>query len=1171
MKALSNRSFGICLATPFRGPLAAALLACCSIIVPTAIGRPGGAQPPAKSFDLPKTGQETDQPVAGGDLHEWHIDLAAAEFLQVAVEPFDIDLAVAAIAPDDTVVSESTEPHVTLSIDASYRTVASFIADRPGRYRLRVLPRDKTASPAHYRLRVEARDLASQADRQRLAAHRLWSEGMRLFQQGPEEAKQAAIAKYEDALRLLDEIGDQEGVALTLGTIAAIWYELSDASQASAAREQALEVWRRLGREREEGIALSDLGLLAYLEYNHALARTYYERALPKHQATRDLQAEARTLVRLGWSHNSAGEPTKVVDLNQQALALWREVDDRSGEATSYSDLGRAYVDLGNVSQALDAYGSALAAFDRTPRNAASVLVRIGLLYLSIAEWQRALDALHQALALARRANDTRGEVTVLVNLGSAYIRIGDNREALRYLEPALALSRRIAFRSAEANVLTSLGIVSRMNNELDRSDDYFHQALAIQTSVGDVRSEVNTLRQLASSQLASGTPREALESITRSLEKSALTPNAWGLATLADVYAELGDAPNAQASYQQALARAREVRDRGAEANALALFGRFQARQGRYAEARDLLREALAVRESLRSLIVDPDLRMSYSSLSLGPYQQYIDVLMEMEHRSPGSGFAAEAFHTNERARARGLLDLLSASGVDIRQGADPALVARERTLRWSLNAKAALQTSLLSGRRNDARLEAIEKELADLSSELRETTTRIRQESPLYAALVAPQPLTASEIGQLLAADTVLLEFALGETRSWLFAVTSTSFEAFPLPARQTIEDAAREVYRLITSRQPVGGETAVQRQARTRRMDAELVHRSRALSELVLEPVGAKLADEWRGHRLVIVVGGALEYVPFGALSLPGRVQGSKQGDTPLIRTHEVVALPSASILPLLRHQTGIRTPAPRKTIAVLADPVFASDDPRVSKMQREPRTTNAELETPASRTDDQSATHSVATRALEPFTVDAARGVLSRLPFTRAEAQAVTALVPQTSVLRAVDFEASLQLAMSGRLAGYRIVHFATHGLINTRHPELSGLALSLVDAQGRRQDGFLRLNSIYNLRLSADLVVLSACESALGKEISGEGLVGLTRGFMFAGTPRVVASLWQVSDLATAELMKKFYTGMLQQGTPPAAALRRAQLEMAKDPRWKSPYFWAGFILQGDWK
>lgn len=169
------------------------------------------------------------------------------------------------------------------------------------------------------------------------------------------------------------------------------------------------------------------------------------------------------------------------------------------------------------------------------------------------------------------------------------------------------------------------------------------------------------------------------------------------------------------------------------------------------------------------------------------------------------------------------------------------------------------------------------------------------------------------------------------------------------------------------------------------------------------------------------------------------------------------------------------------------------------------------------------------------------------------------------------MKALDFNANRVTATSSDLGQYRIVHFATHGLLNSEHPELSGIVLSLVDEQGRPQDGFLRLREIYNLNLPAELVVLSACRTGLGKEIKGEGLVGLTRGFMYAGAARVVASLWKVQDDATAELMKRFYLGMLKDGMRPAAALRSAQVEMWKQKRWRSPYYWAAFVLQGEWK
>jgi len=169
------------------------------------------------------------------------------------------------------------------------------------------------------------------------------------------------------------------------------------------------------------------------------------------------------------------------------------------------------------------------------------------------------------------------------------------------------------------------------------------------------------------------------------------------------------------------------------------------------------------------------------------------------------------------------------------------------------------------------------------------------------------------------------------------------------------------------------------------------------------------------------------------------------------------------------------------------------------------------------------------------------------------------------------LKALGFSASRSLVTGSTLADYRIVHFATHGLINNQNPNLSGIVLSLVDEQGRPQNGFLRLYDIYNLKLDADLVVLSACQTALGKEIKGEGLVGLTRGFMYAGAPRVVASLWRIDDRATADIMKRFYASMLKDGLRPAAALRAAQISMSQDKRWHSPHYWAAFTLQGEWR
>jgi CHAT domain-containing protein len=251
-----------------------------------------------------------------------------------------------------------------------------------------------------------------------------------------------------------------------------------------------------------------------------------------------------------------------------------------------------------------------------------------------------------------------------------------------------------------------------------------------------------------------------------------------------------------------------------------------------------------------------------------------------------------------------------------------------------------------------------------------------------------------------------------------------------------------------------------------------------------------------------------------------------------------------------LAVLRRELAGRQPA-AKAVAVLADPVFSSDDARVKTNGKAP----AGKEAPSDLT-----------RAISDV-----RGDLRRLLMTRDEAEAILSVTPRNGGFAALDFRANRTTATGDELSNYRIVHFATHGLLNSEHPELSGLVLSLVNDQGEPQDGFLRMHEIFNLRLPAELVVLSACQTGLGKKLDGEGLLGLTRGFMYAGAARVVASLWEVNDVATAELMKRFYRLMLQDGMRPAAALRAAQIEMWKKPQWQSPFYWGGFILQGEWK
>jgi CHAT domain-containing protein len=475
--------------------------------------------------------------------------------------------------------------------------------------------------------------------------------------------------------------------------------------------------------------------------------------------------------------------------------------------------------------------------------------------------------------------------------------------------------------------------------------------------------------------------------------------------------------------------------------------------------------------------------------------------------------GHEAEAFELSERARARSLLESLAESHADFRAGADPAELARERYVRGALNRAADAQLRL--------KTPAAEEEVRRLTAELNEIAERIRAFNPRFENLTRPEPLPLERLrAETLDAETILLEFAIGEEQSFLWVVSRDSLATYRLPGRANITAAVERAYQELS--QP----------NRTGRATAEL-------SRTLLGQAGVHLIP----RRWLVVADGALHYIPIGAL--PDPTTGA-----PWMVAHEVVYVPSASTLAVLRKETGGRTPAPAP-LAIFADPVFDAHDSRVSRSNRQ--------------TGESAAPSTPLLRSLS----DSGGAELTRLRATRVEAQRIAAFAPGARV--ALDFAASREAVTSRDLTRFRVLHFATHGLLNTRHPELSGILLSMVNSRGERQNGFLQAHEVYDLKLNADLVVLSACRTALGTEVQGEGLIGLTRGFMYAGAPRVVASLWPVPDAATAAVMERFYRGMFKQHLTPAAALRAAQTAVRSNPETADPFYWAAFVLQGEYR
>jgi CHAT domain-containing protein len=598
----------------------------------------------------------------------------------------------------------------------------------------------------------------------------------------------------------------------------------------------------------------------------------------------------------------------------------------------------------------------------------------------------------------------------------------------------------------------------------------------------------------------------------------------------------------------------------RRGEALALSSIARVMDKLGRTAEALDKLEDALKIVESMRGELIGEEDRATFFASTEFFYKLYIDLLMKLHGQHSSAGYLDRALQANERAHARNLLEQLNEARVNLRQDVDPALLKEERRSEQQINS-AAQKEALQGNTYTPEQLAASQKEIADLITKYQELEAHLKASSPRYTALTRPQLLGVREIQKLvLDSDTLLLEYALGPEHSYLWVVSQTAINGFVLPKRELIEGLATRFYKLLTARaQRLKFETPEERGVRVSDADAELAKVSAELSGLLIGPVASQVGTK----RLLIVSDGVLHLIPFAALSNPSNRARM------LVQEHEIVSVPSASALYELRREHQGHTSA-NKMVAVLADPVFDVNDERVRAVgQQQGVATNANAGFVKAQANLNDSISEVTRSAREMGATVESAGI-PRLPFTRQEAKAITALIPAPQRTEALDFEASRETATSASLGQYRFIHFATHGLLNSEHPELSGVVLSLVDKQGKEQDGFLRTSEIFHLKLPVEMVTLSGCRTGLGKQIGGEGMIGLTQGFMYAGAARVMVSLWDVNDQATADFMGRFYKFMLgPQHLSPAAALRATQISIMGEKRWQSPYYWSAFVLQGE--
>jgi CHAT domain-containing protein/Tfp pilus assembly protein PilF len=1076
-----------------------------SLLVAPPIAAPGQAgdavATPASEVLPLAPGATLEREIRGGETVSFDLPLDAGTFLFLEISPRSASLSVCLSSPNGETLSEAagSGPHL-LAVIAGREGVYRLAAGTPGErrasrhFKVKVLdlrsalPEDQSRVQGAKAL-AEARRLVDRKDpEQRRRAEALVMESLAawqaagdvrgevesLFERASLQSEQGdfkgALAWHRKALERARESGWVEGEARALATVAWCYLQLSCPDEAIELYRKSLALWRWAGGPYEQAAALQKLGKAYEKKHDLESALRSFEEAFSRAEDGEDLAQQGRALSSLGASHYYLGHSGEAREIWEKGLDLSRNGGDEDTEALLLNNLAVLYHNRGQFQRAVDLYTQVAERISL----ADSGLVRsnLGNLFLEMGSPEKALENYARAKAAYHATHELEKEMDALVNVGRARLQMGDVQTALAEFEEA---RRALPEPRAPWSAFYSIGLAQ---TELRRP----REALtALNTALG-IADATHDLSRQAAAHLALGS-----------------------------AYAALGQPEAALASLDKAIAGGSEIGYLSVVAPAFLQRARLRRDQGKLEESAADIRNALSLVESTRRNIPGDELRVGFFATKRSYYDFQIDLLMQLDRLHPGA-YVAQALEASERARARGLLDLLAEGRIDLSKGLDPALRRREDDLFDKISRD---QLELRAGMAKPERIQELRAELSRLDDEREQLDQEIRTSNKRYAEIRYPSPLTLAGIqNRILDDDTALLEYALGDKRSVLFVVTRQALEAYELPAAQEIVQRVRRL------------RDAMERESLLTRRDYEELA-FQLYQELLAPALGAFSGKE----NLLIVPDGALHYLPFEALLT------EPAGDRPfrdlpyLLRRYAIAYIPSASVLAGLREPRQEPVPAARMQVAAFAP--FA--EPGSGRVTRGPS-----------------------------LSTDASRWSFAPLPASQREIAGIAGLYPGTSLSFIGEQASEDAVAHNPAVAGARRLHFATHAEIDELSPEHSALVL----AGGAGEDGLLQVYEIFNLKLSADLAVLSACQTALGKDVTGEGLVGLSRAFFYAGVPSLVVSLWNVVDGPTPDLMVDFYKD-LDRLKDKAKALQAAKLSMIGRGAYSHPSFWAPFILLGE--
>ncbi len=860
------------------------------------------------------------------------------------------------------------------------------------------------------------------------------------------------------------------------------------------------------------------------------------------------------------------GRYTDAEALLEQALAL-PQANDVPQQALAWKTLSSVRYDLGQYQPAIKAGLSALDLYQQAGDLywEGIVLGNLSSVYWEIGRTADALRAAQEALSDAQAEHDTAGVVYCLSQLAGLYQQEGDLENALRTFHEGLAWVADIGYAPlVEAEIQNDLGAFYAQIGEWERASLALHRCIELEKGQNDPVSleargmlatvlqrqrrlpeaiaedssaiEIAAQLQLKQNQAELLLRRASVELALHRLSATEADIHAAAQLTsvlasrplqievaIAEGEAELGVNTEAAAdSYRKAIELAKDDGEQEKQSVAQAGLARALQREGRLEDAAASIEAALKAVETSRGSFASRELQTSYFSTHRSWYEQAVDICMDLDHRYPGKGYARRAFAYSERARARSLLDSLDLSGyratIPVTEGLRESYARNQRAI--------VAQQALLANSGAHDRVE-IARKLQMLYQEQEGLELQMRSDDTRLASMLKSPIVDVEQVqGKLLDEHSVLLSYWIGERHSYRWSITTAGISVDALPRRGELEKAVLPIERTLQMRRPLPapGDDVKLYASRQRTYDQEL--------DLALTRIGSVLMSRIprTAHSIFIVGDGCLQSLPFAAL----RVSDGKVTSYAL-RQFDIYIEPSASVVMYLKeHPSEAQSP----NIALFADPVFSPSDSRLAGIH------------------------------LERARHQALFADMERLTGSAEEARKIMKNFPASVTSLRVGFDASPDQVRNLSSTKVSVLHFATHTIAVPGHPEVTGIALSMWNREGKQQDGVFWLKDIYALHLPSSLVVLSGCRTNGEDGDEGEGLNNLAYAFFFAGAHAVVGSLWTVDDSTTSRLMEAFYRELLMSHKNADEAMRRAQLEMLANPRTESPTAWASFVLEG---